>query len=440
MVTRTHRAFGVVAGCLGVIGCGDNVHVVPAADAARPDADTCVTRGTHVVQRQVAWSCDAQNAPAPPGCIADVVTLATSPPNDPRLFEVELHGQIRIVDNGTLHPEAFLDLRRSSGGPVNTVMPIDERGLLGLAFHPQFARNHQFFVFYTMDNPDTTNTMYPLLDVLERFEAPDGEHADLTSGTVLIAIPDPWPNHNAGMIEFDADGLLYVSTGDGGGDAAHPHDFYGNAQNPNVLLGKMLRIDVDHQDPGLPYAIPSSNPFATGGGAPEIFALGMRNPWRWSFDRENGDMWIADVGLASYEEIDYLPAGQQAGVNLGWVMYEADSCLTPPCDPTGKTFPIIIRPHVDTSGTPTGWWAIIGGGVYRGTCFPDLVGTYFYTDTGASILATAKYLPDGTLEQHDLTDTFQPNPSSLHEGPGHELYETDIYGNIWRLEVGAPAM
>src|SRR5262249_53729307 len=157
-----------------------------------------------------------------------------------------------------------------------------------------------------------------------------------------------------------------------------------NGQDPHALLAKILRIDVDHTAPPRAYAIPAGNPFADGAaGAPEVYILGVRNPWRWTFDPATGDMWIADVGQATIEELDVLPAGHQAGVNLGWSMYEGANCFKPPCDPTGKTFPQHVRTH------DSGWNAIIGGRVYRGSCYPDLVGWYFFTDNGHATLAKA---------------------------------------------------
>src|SRR5262249_48562564 len=146
--------------------------------------------------------------------------------------------------------------------------------------------------------------------------------ADPDSAVRVLTILDPFSSHNGGMLEFGPDGLLYISTGDGGGIASLPPDPYGNAQNPNALLGKILRIDVDRRDPGKEYAVPPGSPFAAGGGAGEVWVLGLRNPWRFSIDRQTGDLYIADVGGAVYEELTVLPHGRQAGKNLGWKMYE----------------------------------------------------------------------------------------------------------------------
>jgi glucose/arabinose dehydrogenase len=344
------------------------------------------------------------------------LTLVTSPPGDPRLFALEQRGAIRIVDAGEhLLADPFLDLSDDAGGPV---VAGGELGLLGLAFHPHYADNHRVFVFYTTRNSDPMN---PYADVLVEF-AGNGDRADPASARTILSIPDFASNHNAGMVEFGADGLLYVSTGDGG-QANDPH---GNGQNPNALLAKILRIDVDRGDP---YAIPPDNPFVAGGGAPEVFVTGLRNAWRWTFDRATGDMWIGDVGQGDWEELDVLPAGQQAGKNLGWNMYEANACFRGPCDPTGRVFPQFSRNH------STGWNAIIGGQVYRGDCYPDLRGLYLFTDNGAGGLTTARLLDDGTLDTTGLPGDFPSSPSAIHEAGGGELYETDTRGNLWRIEA-----
>ena len=262
---------------------------MPTIDA--PAMATCTpTSGTTVTMRKIAQ-------------VSGSAILATSPPNDGRLFVIEQAGRIRIIDNGgTLLPTPFLDVRQlpdfAAGG---------EQGLLGLAFHPQYFQNNYFYVWYTTGpcggGPPAA---LPCSNVLERFTASstDLNKADPNSGQIILQIPDFATNHNGGMLEFGPDGYLYVGTGDGGsgGDPA------GNGQNKNALLGKMLRIDVDHPANGKPYGIPADNPFAAGGGAPEVFMLGLRNPWRWSFDRANGDMWIGDVGQDAWEEIDHVVA------------------------------------------------------------------------------------------------------------------------------------
>jgi glucose/arabinose dehydrogenase len=267
----------------------------------------------------------------------------------------------------------------------------------------------------------------------------DPSHADLASGKILISIDDPFGNHNGGMIDFGRDGFLYIGTGDGGG----ANDQLMNGQNKDALLGKMLRIDVDHPAGGKPYGIPKSNPFASGGGAPEIYMLGLRNPWRWSFDQITGDQWIGDVGQDQIEEVDFVANGKGAGVNLGWNTYEADTCFHEPCDPAGMTMPVWQETHAN------GWISVIGGQVYRGGCAPDLVGKYLYTDYGKHELRAGTLGGDGKLVSEVLTvkgveidgtmfDGFPGVPSSLHADARGELYLTTSGASpdaIWHLEV-----
>jgi glucose/arabinose dehydrogenase len=299
----------------------------------------------------------------------------------------------------------------------------NEQGLLGLVFHPQFATNAQFFVYYTTG----TVTAGTLRDVLARcsISASDPDVADPASCVEVLSVDDPAVNHNGGMMEFGKDGYLYLGLGDGGGN-----NNLGRSQNPNLLLGKMLRIDVDNKAPGMEYSIPADNPFASGGGLPEIYMLGLRNPWRWSFDRETGDMWIGDVGAATIEELDVLSPAEQKGANLGWSIWEGSHCFTAPCDTAGFTFPKSERDRATT-----GWAAIIGGQVYRGTCFPDLAGWYFYADDIRNAYARAHLNTDRTLEVIDLVGKFPARPTSLHEDARGELYLTDVSGFVYRLEV-----
>lgn len=404
--------------------CGDNRKA--PGDAPRDTAVRCEpVRGRTVTARKIAHGCNLPAAPSPPLCLNGIVTLVTSPPDDPRLFVLEATGAIRIIRDGELRAASFLDLSVdpafTSGG---------ELGLLGLAFHPEYATNRQLYVFYTALNPDTADTAHPYLNVLERYVADpqDPDRAVPGSRQVLLSILDPYANHNAGMIEFGADGFLYVSTGDGGSDASVPADPFGHAQNPSSLLGKVLRLDVDHPAAGTPYGIPLDNPYAAGGGAPEVWMRGLRNPWRFSFDRKTGDLWLADVGAATVEEIDVLRPDQQRGANLGWSMWEGRSCYNAPCDEAGMTFPLHDHQHTE------GFAAIIGGEVYRGACFPDLVGTYFYTDTYRQYLRSAHLAADGTLVL-DPEGEFIGLPTSLHGDAYGELYVTTVPGDVYQLVV-----
>jgi glucose/arabinose dehydrogenase len=210
-----------------------------------------------------------------------------------------------------------------------------------------------------------------------------------------------------------------------------------------ALLGKMLRIDVDNPSNGKEYGIPTSNPFASGGGAPEIFLIGFRNPWRWSFDRGTGDMWIGDVGQNTVEELHYVKAGTGAGKNFGWDTFDGNTCFsgrTPsgtPCTTAGFQFPVDERSH----GAPDNFISIIGGQVYRGTCYPDIVGTYFYTDYGRGGLSTATLNIDGaTITKSDLPGTFPVSPASIHASATGELYLTTAApgnpGRVFHIEAG----
>jgi glucose/arabinose dehydrogenase len=395
---------------LVLVACGDNKHPPPEPEPfVRCETPTF---GTTVEMEPLTQ-------------VANPVMLVTSPPRDYRLFIVEQTGAIRIFEGGVLLPAPFIDLSADAGGQV--ISDLGELGLLGLAFHPQYGANGQFFVTYTAVNfgdPDNR-----LRDVLARctVSQTDPNRAELASCVDVLSIPDYASNHNGGMIEFGPDGLLYWGTGDGGGR----NDPNFNGQNTHALLGKMLRLDVDRKAPGKEYGIPRDNPFASGGGgAPEIFMIGLRNPWRWSFDRMTGDMWIADVGQHDIEELDVLRRSKQRGANLGWNTYEGSRCFVAETCTMPQIAPQDERLHSD------GWVSIIGGQVYRGSCFPDLQGTYFYTDwDDRGRLSTAKLRDDDTLEIVDLPGTFPPRGASLHEDAAGELYETTTDGLIYQLVV-----
>jgi hypothetical protein len=401
---------------VALAACGDNKPGPEARDAGQIVRDTQVA-GTTVKLQLVAE-------------VPDLATLITAPRGDLRLFILEQRGKIRIVENNVLLAQPFLDLTEDSGGPVRC---CGENGLLGLAFHPQYATNGTFFVTYTarlIGDPDN-----PQRDVLARCQVSSANPNRAEPSCVeVLSIPDLAANHNGGMIEFGADGFLYWNTGDGGGGG----DPQKNGQalqdgspmpNTHALLAKMLRLDVDNKSPGLEYGIPADNPFAGGGGKPEIFMIGLRNAWRWTFDRGTGDMWIADVGQGRIEEITVLRPAQQKGANLGWSTYEATECFGGNCT-TDQIAPQVERTHA------MGWTSITGGQVYRGGCFPDLAGTYFFTDYDErGRLSTAVLNDDDTVMTVDLQGTFPPNGSSIHEDGAGELYETDTAGNVFQLVV-----
>lgn len=272
-----------------------------------------------------------------------------------RLFLVQQNGIVRIHRNGSLLAAPFLDIRSRTTGS-------GERGLLGLAFPPDFARKQRFFVDYTNLAGDTVIAQYRV--------GANPDAADAASETILITIPQPYANHNGGQLRFGPDGYLYIAMGDGGSGG----DPQGNAQNRNSLLGKLLRVDVE-TEPGR-LRIPPDNPFVNQGGARgEIWAYGLRNPWRFSFDRLTGDLWIGDVGQDAWEEIDFQPASSRGGENYGWNITEGAHCYRPSsgCNMTGITLPVAeIRQGPECSVT--------GGFVYRGNAVAVLRGTYVYSD------------------------------------------------------------
>ena len=300
------------------------------------------------------------------GPIASGFTSAigvSSAPGDSRLFVIQQTGQVLIVSGGK-KVGTFLDIstRMSCCG---------ERGLLGLAFHPNYAGNGRFFVRYTTPSGDVR---------LSEFHVSSSPNkADPASEKVILTIPHPsYANHNGGRIEFGPDGYLYIGTGDGG-SGGDPNN---HGQALNTLLGKLLRIDVDHAAAGLAYAIPDGNPFiGQAGKRGEIWSYGLRNPYTFSFDRETHDLWIADVGQDAYEEVDRatVAGGGGKGVNYGWSVMEGNHCYKPAtgCDATGMTPPLAEYAH---GGGDSIGCAIIGGYVYRGSAHPQLYGRYFFGD------------------------------------------------------------
>jgi glucose/arabinose dehydrogenase len=348
---------------------------------------------------------------------------ATSPPGDPRLFIVEQTGRIRIHDGSVLLAPPFLDLSGSvSGG--------SEQGLLGLAFPPDFATSQLFYVNYTNLAGDTVVARY-------RVSATDPDVADPVADPAFVLVIDqPFSNHNGGHIAFGPnDGLLYIGMGDGGSGG----DPLGHGQNPATLLGKMLRIDVSGGF-GSNYSIPAGNPLADGpgGNADEIWALGLRNPYRWSFDRQTGDLYIGDVGQGAVEEIDFQPASSAGGENYGWNVMEGSRCYSPPagCDSTGLTLPVIEHIHA-----LEGVMAIIGGYRYRGPTDPALDGRYFYGDYSGKLYMATEGSPGAFTPQLITAAPDQGSidaPSGFGEDASGNLHIVDLDGEVFRLGASTP--
>jgi glucose/arabinose dehydrogenase len=365
---------------------------------------------------------------APVVTVDDVPILITAPPGDRRLFIVQRSGEIDIHVDGALLPAKFMDIRDNNGGPV---LAGDEQGLLGLAFHPQYATNRKFYVYFT-----TTRGGADYNEVAEyQTMAGNPDVADTSTFRRVLSIPDPYSNHNGGMIEFGTDGFLYISTGDGG----LFNDPQENGQNPNRLLAKMLRIDVDNLTGGRQYGIPPTNPFADGvAGAPEVYMTGLRNPWRWSFDAMTGDIYIGDVGQGAVEEINVISAANAAGADFGWDDcegsrdFEAGGCAAP--TQPNRILPVHeeVRP---SAGGPSPFQAIIGGQVYRGTCFPALQGRYFFSDNNASGLYSFVYAGGAATDLIEHSPTAPNRPTSIHADGFGELYVGDMGGRVLRIEA-----
>ena len=334
-----------------------------------------------------------------------------------RMFVTEAVGRIRIVRDGQLLATPFLDLSPANGGPVKSG---GEMGLLGLAFHPAFAANGRFYVYYTRALPGDPNGNEIVVQRFNR-SAADPDRADAGSGAIVITVPHPSAgNHNGGHLAFGPDGFLYMAVGDGGGGG----DPFDNAQSVATRLGKILRLDVDSASP---YAIPPGNPFAN-----EIWAYGLRNPWKFSFDRANGDIFIGDVGQGAWEEVNHQP-GTAAGVNYGWRVLEGTHCFNPPtgCNTAGKVMPILEYGH-DAGGG----FSVTGGYRYRGTTLPALQGYYVYGDFVSGRIWAASPGGGGTWSTTQVGSL--PNLSTFGEDPSGELYAADYAaGTIYRLTPGA---
>ncbi|HJZ66184.1 MAG TPA: PQQ-dependent sugar dehydrogenase [Candidatus Acidoferrum sp.] len=391
-----------------------------------------------LVSIALCWSCSnggstIQPPPPPPPATFKLVQVAngfTTPldiqqPDDTtnRLFVVEQNGHIQIIlSNGTRAATPFLDVTGRAGFTSG-----GETGLLGLAFHPNYKNNRRFFVNYTRNNATQLQT------VIAEFTASstNSNFSDPTTENILFTVNQPFSNHNGGGLAFGKDGFLYIGLGDGGSGG----DPLGNGQNTNTLLGKMLRIDVDSTHaPGLNYAIPPGNPFATSGGRAEIWLFGLRNPFRFSFDSVTGDLWIGDVGQDRFEEVDHLTAAQ-GGANLGWNIMEGTHCFSPStgCPMAGLTSPVFDYDH--SQGDET----VIGGHVYRGTKAPALAGLYVFGDFISGRMWTLTQ-SGSTFTRTSLFTVAANDISSIGQDQLGELYVARYStGAVSRIDqVGQP--
>jgi glucose/arabinose dehydrogenase len=375
---------------VGVIGAG----LVQAQDSAR----TAAPDGSQYQLVEVASD------------LTRPVFLTHAGDGSGRVFIVEQNGRIHLMKDGSLLATPFLD--------VSSIISRDasERGLLGLAFHPDFEQNGQFFINYTDRDGDTAVARYVVSTDNPEAAAPE-------SAEIILSIHQPYANHNGGGIAFGPDSYLYIGMGDGG-SAGDPQ---GNGQNPAALLGKMLRIDVNGTSEGKAYAVPADNPFVNNTElVPEAWAMGLRNPWRFSFDRATGDLYIGDVGQNQYEEVNFQPAGSTGGENYGWNITEGTHPYSGGSIPEGLTDPFFEYRHSD------GGCSVTGGYVYRGEALPDLQGVYLFGDYCSGTVWASYRDASGAWQ----TSVFMETPhriSSFGEDEAGEVYLIDHGGSVLRF-------
>lgn len=334
-----------------------------------------------------------------------------APMGEQRLFIVDKRGTIRVFEDGALLAEPFLDVR-------DLVSDGNEQGLLSVAFHPGYSANGRLFVYYTDRDNDT--------QVVEYRVSADPNRVDPNPVVTVLSVDQPFNNHNGGLIAFGPDGMLYIALGDGGGGG----DPLEAGQSLATLLGALLRIDVDG---GNPFAIPADNPFVGQAGARgEIWAYGLRNPWRYSFDRQTGELYIADVGQSDREEVNAAPRGA-AGLNYGWNTMEGSECFDPPqgCDQSGLTLPVLDYDHDDGC-------SVTGGFVYRGVALPELTGLYLYSDFCSGFVRSFRLVGGAATEQREWPE-LEPSERSVTafgEDAEGELYIMTDAGNVYKIVPG----
>lgn len=405
-------------------GCGGpdvEVHQVPNVE---PAPATVSPYGLDA--RAPNGDCDAPNRPPTrahitltrlfeqlPPFVGQTTTLVQPLTDGSYWYVLEQEGRVKRFANtaSTASVETVLDL-------TPRVSCCNELGLLGMTFHPNFAMNGYVYLTYTTVAPPDG-----LVARVSRFTSPDGGATlDPASEQVVIYLVKNYENHHGGNVDFGPDGMLYVGYGDGGSNG----DVHNLSQDPFELYGKMLRLDVDHPDPGLPYGIPGDNPFAAGGGLPEVWAYGFRQPWRWSFDPVTGDLWLGDVGMHTYEEIDKVVPG----ANYGWRLKEAAACNNPPvdCDPDGiTTDPVVWYDRSDGH-------VVVGGHVYRGTAVPNLVGTYLFNDYGGDDIFQIVYDPVTGAASMEVAEPGSDDIVDWSYGADGESYLLSVHGNVYRID------
>lgn len=346
--------------------------------------------------------------------LSSPVGVATARDGTGRLFVIEQGGRIRIVKGGRVRERAYLDIS-------SKVSKGTEQGLLGLAFHPRFKDNRRFYINYTDTDGNTVIAEY-------RQSRRSPNRASTGSARVVLTFPQPFANHNGGHLAFGPDGYLYIASGDGGG-AGDPQ---GNGQRLDTLLGKILRIDVDEDRAGRGYGIPPDNPFRdTPGARGEIWSYGLRNPWRFSFDRQTDAMWIGDVGQSNLEEIDYEPADSDGGTNWGWNIKEGTDCYVGETECAAASAAGELADPIAEYGHELGC-AVVGGHVYRGNASPQLKGTYFFSDNCSGTIWSLDVSGPSSQEEVVRLETGRPIASFGETGSG-EMLVVDRAGALLKL-------
>lgn len=375
---------------------------------------------TALLAWSLAISCGGSSSNTPPSPVTISLQLVVSGLNAPldleqpndgsgRLFVVEQGGTIRIIQNEALLPQPFLNI-------TSKIITGGEMGLLGMTFHPSFSTNRKFYVNYVR------NAGGQFQSVIAEYTASstNPNQSDPATERILLTVDQVsnFNNHKAGQLAFGPDGFLYFGLGDGGSGG----DPFGHGQNTQILLGKMMRIDVNSLGPGLQYAIPPDNPFVAGGGLPEIYAFGFRNPWRFSFDRTSGRLFVADVGQDKFEEADIV----QKGGNYGWNTMEGLHCFNPSsgCNTAGLSLPIVEIAHPEAV-------AVIGGFVYHGTALAGLQGMYIFGDLSGKIWTLTENPANTFTRAVLLTPGF--SITSFGQDTAGELYVVDLSGRVLKI-------